>query len=60
MIESARKEHKIAEDFKNNLIEGKLVEVRKYLEERNKGAPELINSKTMVLMDATGSMGSLL
>ena len=60
LIKSASAEHKLAIEFKNNLINSKIEEIRKFIGERNKGAAEKIESKTIVLMDATGSMSSLL
>jgi len=51
--------HKLAVQFSNALLSGDLNFLRGYLEERNKG-DNIGHSKTLVLMDATGSMGHLL
>jgi len=59
-VSDAKKEHDIACAFVESLFENKLDSVRSYLGARNKGAAEPAKSRTIVLMDATGSMGNLL
>ena len=61
-IESARQKHKDGKQFLANLIAGNKNEVRTFLVTENKGPESETNrpSRTICLMDATGSMGHLL
>ena len=52
--------HEKSEQFLFDLIQGNIDEVKKYLLERNRGAMSNSQSRTICLMDATGSMANLL
>ncbi|CAF3712910.1 unnamed protein product [Rotaria sp. Silwood1] len=59
-VEHAREKHKIAKKFLSNLISGKIDSVKTFLIEENKGVEGSYTSRTVCLMDATGSMYYLL
>ncbi|CAF3202594.1 unnamed protein product, partial [Rotaria sp. Silwood2] len=60
-IDDCKKEHEATKHFMNELSSGKIEFVKKFLIERNQGADlESVISRTLLLMDATGSMSSLL
>lgn len=60
-IEVALIKHKQSDDFVHALYGGNVEEVKRFLGERNRGAMlEVVHSKTICLMDGTGSMGHLL
>jgi hypothetical protein len=60
-IDDVKLDHEISQRFLNHLRENDFDEVKKFLLKRNKGADIVINrSKTICLMDATGSMHHLL
>ena len=62
-VKNIQDDHKRSEIFVENLFNGNLEEIIKYLNERNK-YPFIIKDstikRTLVLMDATGSMGGLI
>jgi len=58
-IESAKKAHDLAQQFVENLHKGDIAAVKSFLGEQNKGATNTF-SRTICLMDATGSMSHLL
>lgn len=53
-------EHQLAKSFLASLYDNNMEAVRAFLEARNQGAPADVQSRTIVMMDATGSMSSLL
>ncbi|ETO08396.1 Helicase conserved domain containing protein [Reticulomyxa filosa] len=59
-VELALKEHKLGQHLVAMLKDKNTYEVKKILCERNRGAEEKKSSRTVVLMDATGSMSHLL
>lgn len=59
-IGTANTEHIESEKFVNALLKGDIKTQQLFLGERNRAIVTSINSKTMVLMDATGSMAHLL
>jgi hypothetical protein len=59
-VEQAKERHLSARKFLLNLNLGDIESVRKFLVEENKGAEGNSNSRTVCLMDATGSMTHLL
>ncbi|ETO11788.1 hypothetical protein RFI_25587 [Reticulomyxa filosa] len=59
-VEYALREHKLGRQLIEALKGNKIIEVKKMLCERNRGAEEKKASRTVVLMDATGSMHHLL
>ncbi|CAF3045236.1 unnamed protein product [Rotaria sp. Silwood2] len=60
-IEQSRHEHESSKIFMNALSEGKIDAVKQFLTEQNRGANiDSGTSRTLLLMDATGSMSSLL
>ncbi|CAF3824593.1 unnamed protein product [Rotaria sp. Silwood1] len=60
-IEQCRHEHESSKSFMNALSEGKLDIVKKFLTDQNREANIVSGtSRTLLLMDATGSMSSLL
>jgi len=56
----AKTEHDHATVFINALFDNNVAVITKFLGEQNKGTPEAVKSRTVVLMDATGSMYHLL
>ncbi|ETO33244.1 hypothetical protein RFI_03865 [Reticulomyxa filosa] len=58
-VEQAEKEHKLGQQLITALKSNKIAEVKAMLCERNKGA-EATLSRTVILMDVTGSMDHLL
>ncbi|XP_065663330.1 uncharacterized protein LOC136085791 [Hydra vulgaris] len=61
MVNEAKKEHLIGEKFVNYLNNNEINEIKAFLKERNIGSSNsLTYSRTICLMDATGSMGCLL
>ncbi|CAF1610759.1 unnamed protein product [Rotaria magnacalcarata] len=60
-IEQCKLEHKAAKEFMTALSEGNIKAVKKFLLKQNRGASSVTKtSRTVLLMDATGSMSSLL
>ena len=59
-VVQARKRHIITQEFLANLNAGKIDAVRAFLADENKGAEDHVDSRTICLMDATGSMTHLL
>ena len=59
-VEQAKEKHFSSQKFLSNLRENKIEAVRKFLLEENRGAAETPKSRTVCLMDATGSMYHLL
>ena len=59
-VEEARKEHDLGRKFIQNLNNNKIDLVKEFLSKRNVGAVGMIESRTICLIDATGSMGNLL
>ncbi|CAF3762063.1 unnamed protein product, partial [Rotaria sp. Silwood1] len=59
-VEAAKKRHEVGQRFLENLISGKTDPVKQFLIEENKGAEGTSSSRTICLMDATGSMSHLL
>ncbi|CAF4122389.1 unnamed protein product [Adineta steineri] len=59
-VDHARIKHKEAKKFLLNLTNGNIDGVKAFLTEENKGAVGSSKSRTVCLMDATGSMYSLL
>ncbi|CAF5016018.1 unnamed protein product, partial [Rotaria sp. Silwood1] len=60
-VEQAKKEHEATEEFLKHFQSADIDYVRKFLVEKNKGANIVCNqSRTICLMDATGSMTHLL
>ncbi|CAF0898623.1 unnamed protein product [Adineta steineri] len=59
-VDHARIKHKEAKNFLLNLTNGNIEAVKAFLAEENKGAAGSSKSRTVCLMDATGSMSSLL
>jgi len=59
-VEYAAKEHELSSKLIKALKDKNVPEVKKMLCERNKGAEETKRSRTVVVMDATGSMAHLL
>ncbi|XP_047142319.2 uncharacterized protein LOC105845986 [Hydra vulgaris] len=61
LVNEAKKEHLLGEKFVKNLNNYEINEIKAFLSERNIGSTKtIINSRTVCLMDATGSMGNLL
>ncbi|CAF4542845.1 unnamed protein product [Rotaria sp. Silwood2] len=59
-VEQAKDRHKIARKFLSDLHSGDINSVKEFLIEENKGVEGISNSRTICLMDATGSMSHLL
>ena len=59
-IEKAKEAHKATMQFLKDLRANRRKDIYKYLLDQNRGAAVTRNSRTIVLMDATGSMGGLL
>jgi hypothetical protein len=59
-VEHAKIKHKVAKQFLSNLTNGEIDAVKAFLTEENKGAEGSTTSRTVCLMDATGSMYALL
>jgi hypothetical protein len=59
-ILSARQNHKNAKQFLTNILAGNKSEVKKFLVQENQGPETCGSSRTVCLMDATGSMSHLL
>ncbi|CAF0938955.1 unnamed protein product [Adineta steineri] len=59
-VEHARERHRTAKDFLTNLHSGNTNLIRQFLIDENKGVKGNWISRTVCLMDATGSMGNLL
>ncbi|CAF1002767.1 unnamed protein product [Adineta steineri] len=60
-IKQCKNEHNASKDFMSALLEGRVEIVKIFLLEHNQGANVLANiSRTVLLMDATGSMSNLL
>ncbi|CAF3095788.1 unnamed protein product [Rotaria sp. Silwood2] len=60
-IEQCKHEHKASKEFMTALSEGNIKTVKKFLLEQNRGASLVTKtSRTVLLMDATGSMSNLL
>ncbi len=59
-VKEAKNEHNFGQNFIQNLNKHEIIAVRCFLGERNVGATGLNDSRTICLMDATGSMGNLL
>ncbi|CAF1002734.1 unnamed protein product [Adineta steineri] len=60
-IEQCKRDHKVSKDFMNELSKGNIEAIKKFLVDQNRGANlKTASSRTVLLMDATGSMSSLL
>jgi len=60
-IEQCKKDHEASREFMNAIINGNIEFIRDFVVNTNKGSyTETASSRTVLLMDATGSMGSLL
>jgi hypothetical protein len=59
-VQFAKKEHEQALEFTKSLLDQDKTAVQKFLKAKNKGPEENIQARTLCLMDATGSMSSLL
>ena len=60
-IEQCKRDHNASKDFMKALNEGNIVAAKEFLKHQNQGANlETASSRTVLLMDATGSMSSLL
>jgi hypothetical protein len=59
-VAQAAAEHLRAIEFVEHVAANAMNFVRQYLKQRNEGASEIVKTKTLVLMDATGSMGGVL
>ncbi|CAF0828795.1 unnamed protein product [Adineta steineri] len=59
-VELAKERHVIAKKFLASLADGDMKSVTTFLIEENKGVEEVPSSRTVCLMDATGSMSHLL
>ena len=59
-VEFAKKEHEKALEFTKSLFDQDKTAIHTFLKTKNKGAEENIQARTLCLMDATGSMSSLL
>ncbi|CAF1137415.1 unnamed protein product, partial [Didymodactylos carnosus] len=59
-VEQAKERHQAAQNFLSSLNSGEIDSVKKFLGEENKGAEGNWKSRTVCLMDATGSMVHLL
>ncbi|CAF4248425.1 unnamed protein product [Rotaria sp. Silwood2] len=59
-VEQAKEKHLISQEFLFHLHSGDIDSVRKFLIEENRGAASTSQSRTVCLMDATGSMFHLL
>ena len=59
-VEIAKKKNIESQQFLENIFSKKLDAVKLFLKQENKGATESCSSKTICLMDATGSMSHLL
>ncbi|CAF1222140.1 unnamed protein product, partial [Didymodactylos carnosus] len=59
-VEGAKKEHNEGQKFVESLNQSKIQDIKAFLGERNRGAGGNSQSRTICLMDATGSMSHLL
>ncbi|XP_065663342.1 uncharacterized protein LOC136085801 [Hydra vulgaris] len=60
-VNAAKTEHLLAEEFVKNLNNNEIDKIKAFLSERNIGSTNsVISSRTVCLMDATGSMSNLL
>ncbi|CAM2727660.1 unnamed protein product [Rotaria socialis] len=59
-VEQAKEKHLSSQKFLSSLCSGEIDSVRKFLIEENRGAAGRSRSRTVCLMDATGSMSHLL
>ncbi|CAF4513141.1 unnamed protein product, partial [Rotaria sp. Silwood2] len=59
-VKQAKERHKTARDFLSSLHSGDIDSIRKFLVKENKGVENISKSRTVCLMDATGSMIHLL
>ncbi|CAF2770029.1 unnamed protein product [Rotaria sp. Silwood2] len=60
-IEQCRQEHEASKSFMSSLISGNIEAVKTFLKNQNQGASFVSgSSRTVLLLDATGSMSSLL
>ncbi|CAF3676046.1 unnamed protein product [Rotaria sp. Silwood1] len=60
-IEQCKQEHNASKNFMKSLNEGNIKAVKEFLKKQNQGANLVTgSSRTVLLMDATGSMSSLL
>jgi len=59
-VDQAKIEHDKAQQFIANILAKNDKEIKNFLKDRNMGAPLQTQSRTIVLMDATGSMSHLL
>ena len=59
-VTEAKEQHDKAVGFMNNIKDQNVSKVKEFLLDKNKGTAELVPSKTVVAMDATGSMTHLL
>ena len=59
-VKEAKEEHELGRKFIKYLNEKNVESIKKFLGERNKGVTVIGESRTICLMDATGSMGRLL
>ncbi|CAF0787349.1 unnamed protein product [Adineta ricciae] len=60
-IQQRKKEHTATKDFMNALLSKDILAVKNFLGKQNKGVALIVNSsRTILLMDATGSMSGLL
>ena len=59
-VKQVKAQHELTQKFLVDLNSGDIDSIRKYLIEENKGAELKVSSRTICLMDATGSMSSLL
>jgi hypothetical protein len=59
-VKQAKEEHLNSQKFLSCLYSGDTTFVRKFLIEKNRGAEEALCSRTICMMDATGSMIHLL
>ena len=59
-INECRTEHEKSENFMKDIISGNIQGVKNFLLDNNKGPIEVYSSRTVLLMDATGSMSACL
>ena len=59
-VAESKKEHKFGQQFVQAIKNNELTYIKAFLGERNVGATGFTDSRTICLMDATGSMGHLL
>jgi hypothetical protein len=59
-VEQANEDHKVSEEFLNNMYGANIDKVLEQLLEWSKGKSNTRKNKTMILIDATCSMGRLL